>query len=378
MSLRIVWPISRGDINLLAAKVDLFRALGGAPRQHFMLCPTRSVVSHAHQAAEKMKAWCASVEVVEWNDENFNVFPIAGNEMWKHCVDEILKKAVKGDQMPWAYEEMDVTQLVPFAHDKLEADHALSGCQCTGTTAPNRLILESDPATGKPTKSTTEEFIVGQPRNIPFMVGSMAVYPVDIPTFTQDVWRGARFEAWDKFLRFYWNRSLHVTPLLQHNWRTINFREEDGKIIFDNSPENIKEGLDETARQPFITKEAVFHHGCKDGSLTKIIRSRCAELPEPPEPVQAPKQPERQQAPPQAVPQASRTAVTFDQTGWNILQGSLMAQQPPKVAPEPPREFVPPLQFEPEEKAEYAEPAPKPEPVGRRRAGRPRKATANS
>lgn len=373
MSLRVVWPVSRGDVNLLSPKVDLFRALGGAPRQHFVLLPTKSVTSHAYQAAEKMKAWCASVEVIEWNDENYKGFPEAGNEMWKHAVEEILKKAVKGDQMPFAYEEMDVTQCAPYAHDKLESDHALSGCLFTGTTTPNRIILEVD-KDNKPVRSTTERFIENHPENVPFMVGSMAVYPVDIPTATQGVWRNARFEAWDKMLRYYWHRSLHVSGLLQHNWRTVNYREKDGQIIFDNGPQNIKEGLDETKLHPVLSPHAVFHHGCKDGSLTKIIRSRCSALPEPPEPIEQPKSPQRQPNLPQATPALSQgSGVTFDQTGWNILQNSMQAAQgrpeAPMVAPQAP---PPPLQFEQEEAAHYA---PTPEPVGRvkNKGGRPRK-----
>lgn len=374
MSLRIVWPVSRGDVNLLAAKVDLFRALGGAPRQHFLLLPTRSVTSHAHQAAEKMKAWCASVEVIEWKEENYHGFPVAGNEMWKHAVEEILRKAVRGDSMPFAYEEMDVTQLCAYAHDKLESDHALSGCLCTGTTTPNRIILEQD-KDGKIIRSTTERFIVNQPENIPFMVGSMAVYPVDIPSLTQGVWRNARFEAWDKFLRYYWNRSLHVTNLLQHHWRTQNFHEVEGKILFDNSPENKKENLDETkdedGNRRFLSPHAVFHHGCKDGSLTKIIRSRCMELPEPPIPIEQPKSPQRQAGLPQSAPALPQgSGVTFDQTGWNILQNSLQASQAKPEAPMvAPIALPPPLQFEAEEVAHYAEP------VGRikNKGGRPRK-----
>jgi len=349
MPLRIVMPVSQKDINQLAANVDLFRALGGAPRHHVMLCPTRSVIPHAHQAAERMKAWAASVEVIEWNDENYHPQPLAGNLMWQHCAEEILKKLARGDQMPWFFMEADVTPLKEGWADSLERDYALSGCQCMGTRMPSRFITGKD-ANNRPT-FTTAEYIEGQPVNIPFMVGA-AIYPADIHTLTQGTWRMPKGESWDKTLKFYWNRSLHVTGLIQHQWRTENFREVDGKIICDDSKANIEQQYKEAGE---LSATAVVHHGCKDGSLAKIIRSRCTELPSPPPPIEVIEQP-RHQVPTQPAATANRGAVKFDNAGWQVLQSSLQmagAQQP---VMEPQKSSVPPLVFEPQEAPKYQEP----------------------
>lgn len=402
MPLRIVMPVSQRDINQLPANVDLIRALGGVARHHIMLCPTRSVTSHAHQAAERLKAWAASVEVIDWNDENYHTQPLAGNLMWQHCVETILKKLVQGnDHTPWFFMEADVTPLKAGWADYLERDYALSKRLCMGTQMDSRFITGKD-ASNRPT-FTTSRFIDGQPENIPFMVGA-AIYPSDVHSLTQGVWRNAREESWDKMLKFYWNRSLEVTKLIQHQWRTVNFREVDGKIICDDSKENIEQQYKEAGE---LSGEAVVHHGCKDGSLAKLIRSRLGELPEPPPIVQQPEQPKPQIAPPRAVPTLTMAGdVKFDHAGWNIVQNSLQVagqQQPQNM--EPQKAEIAPLQFEALEIPKFKE-ANDPKPLTRdqeefiknstqkppeqalpklkapaklkRKAGRPKKETANA
>lgn len=337
MPLRLVMPLSQRDANQIAANIDLFRALGGAPRHQIMLCPTRSVIPHAHQAAERLKGWCAGVEVIEWNDENYNVQPVAGNNMFRHCVEQITIKWMQGDHTPFFFMEADVTPLKAGWADDLERDYALSGAKFMGTRMKSRVITGKD-ASGKLT-FTTDEFIVGQPQNIPFMVG-VAIYSADVDHFTQGCCNMMMGESWDKACKFYWNRSLHVTKLIQHQWRTVNFREVEGKIICDDSQENKEQAYTEAGE---LSSEAVIHHGCKDGSLAKIIRSHCTELPEPPAPFVELQQPTRHAAPIQPV-NSNPNGVTFDQTGWNVLQNSLMAsgaQQPPT-----PQASVPLLQFE--------------------------------
>lgn len=374
MPLRIVMPVSQRDVSQLAATVDLIRALGGVPRHHIMLLPTRSVISHAHQAAERLKAWAASVEVIEWNDENYHAQPLAGNLMWQHAVEENLKKFATGDRLPWFFMEGDVTPLAPGWADRMESEYSLSGCHCMGTTMPSRFYTGKD-KDGKPT-FTTNEYIEGQPQNIPFMVGA-AIYPIDVHALTGGVWRAARGESWDKMLKFYWSRSLHVTRLIQHRWRTINYREENGQIICDDSPQNIEQAYKEAGT---LSLDAVVHHGCKDGSLARIIRARCKDLPAPPALVQELPQPRQVIAPPSPIPTlANAGGVKFDPVGWNIVQNSLAQQQQAPASVEPMRATVPALQFEPlegppppESKApEQAAPV-KPV-VAKRKAGRPKK-----
>lgn len=351
MPLRLVMPVSQRDVNQLAANVDLIRALGGVPRHHIMLLPTRSVIPHAYQAAERLKAWAASVEVIEWGEENYNTQPLAGNMMWQHAVEENLKKYALGERIPWFFMEADCTPLCEGWADKMESEYGLSGCFFMGTQMDSRFITGKD-KDGKLT-FTTKRYIEGQPENIPFMIGS-SIYPIDVHVATQGVWRMPRGEAWDKMLRYYWNRSLHVTRLIQGQFRTINFREVDGKIICDDSPENIEEQYKLSGE---VSPDAVVHHGCKDGSLAKIIRSRCSELPNAPVIVAELPQPKVQTAPPRAIPTLSNVGdVKFDHGGWNIVQNSLQAAgiRPEPVLP-PPSPLTP-LQFEPDEVAKYRDP----------------------
>ncbi len=362
MPLRLVWPISHADVNRLAANVDLFRALGGAPRHPMMLLPTRSVTSHAHQAAERLKPYAASVEVIEWDDDNVQNWPISGNRMWQHACREIMKKLRLGnDHTPWLYMEQDCTLLVPGAIDKLEQEYALIGKRCMGTEAPSRMPI-GDPKEGK---FTTAEFIPGQARNITFMP-SVCIFPADIHAMTDGVY-GTQFgNAWDKDLKFYFNRSRHITKLIQHQWRTERFEEVDGEIIGKDSKENVEQQYTEGGP---VSKEAVIHHGCRDGSLGKIIRARQGELPPAPEPIPEPPKARPKQAPQANVPAPRDPGkVQFDNQGWTVLQNSLIGPNAPKPPPVLETREIPPLEFEPEEQPKFQEPK-----AAKRKPGRPKK-----
>ena len=323
--MKIVVPISSSDTHLLDDFVALFRALGGAPRQDVYLLPTRGVTSEARIACEAMQARCRKCEVITWDKDNAEVQPIAGNFMWKHAVTEMGLQENKGDRQPWYFMELDNTILKAGWADALESEYAMSGCLFMGASAPSRFRLEDGTI-------TTDVHIPGHPPNIPFMVGT-GIYPVAVPKWTKGQWAYAKYESWDKFLKFYTARSLHVTKLIQHRWKTCNYRRDGDQIICDNDPKN----PDKTDNAGPVDPNAMILHGCKDGSLMRIVLESlhggagmnmsvgyAAEAPPPSSPPQDAKVQSTK---------SSQKHVEYDNATWDAFKRKVMENHPEAQAP---------------------------------------------
>jgi hypothetical protein len=256
--IRLVLPCSAADIHLLPDFTELFRRLGGCPRHPVYLCPTHDVQSQAQQAALLMSPFAKSVQVIPWNMDNKQNWPIAGNDMFIHCMIEM---EVIGDTEPKYFCELDNCFTIPGFMDKLETEYVMSGAKFMGAVVGTRKY----PA-GRLKEAKIDE-------SDPHMVGT-GIYPPFLNQHTDGQYRFARFEPWDIFLRFYMRRSLHKTSLIDHHWSTINYKEVDGQIVGENSPDN-PFGTDHSGP---ISKEAVVVHGCKDGSLTKLLLSKLPEV----------------------------------------------------------------------------------------------------
>lgn len=78
-------------------------------------------------------------------------------------------------------------------------------------------------------------------------------------------WAGP-LEPFDIRLRHEIVPHAHNTILIQHNWNTGNYREEGGKIICDDLS-----GDPNLSHAKPYDGHAVVVHGCKDGSLAKLV-----------------------------------------------------------------------------------------------------------
>lgn len=260
--MRICVPVSKADLHLLPLWVELYIKLGGSPKQSVWFFPTLSCLSEATTAATQIASFAKTCEVIPWSDENINPWPLAGNNMFIHTVFEIQKR---GDTEPWYFMELDNTMMASGWPDKLEAEYILSGCKFMGAVVPTR---KHPP--GKP-----QEVWIDQADT--HMVGT-GIYPANINHWTDGQYKFARLpDAWDLVIRNYVRRSCHHTRLIDHHWSTINYREEEGKIVCDNDPNN-PFGTDHSGA---VSAEAIVVHGSKDGSLQRLVLSRLGDAPIP-------------------------------------------------------------------------------------------------
>lgn len=72
---------------------------------------------------------------------------------------------------------------------------------------------------------------------------------------------------WTHVIQWYVVKRMKDSPIIQNNWRTDNYRKENGEIICD-SKSNLAWNIH--WNKP-INDEAILVHGCKDGSLIKLL-----------------------------------------------------------------------------------------------------------
>lgn len=108
-------------------------------------------------------------------------------------------------------------------------------------------------------------------------------------------------EAFDCFLEGETTPNAFEAKLIQHAWKSKNFRVENDNIHFDV--------MHDIGQQKIIRNEAVMFHGCKDDTLDKIVRER--ELGQPQQ-----KEVRYEPAVEQIIPEITTGALTQSSSGY--------------------------------------------------------------
>lgn len=124
-------------------------------------------------------------------------------------------------------------------------------------------------------------------------MASVGVYPGDIASSVKVLSSmGSQDVHFPVHMRWYSNKSLNETSLIQNNRETSNYREEEGKIVCDSISRN---AWDIHWNNP-LSAQAVLLHGDKSGSLTELVAKEIAPIivqpvSEEPEPAPKPEPP---------------------------------------------------------------------------------------
>ncbi len=252
--LNLVIPVSRADVALLPQFIELFAHLGGSPNAPVIFSAAKSVSFEAHEAADRIRHLCPSVQVHKLEAEPRGGWPMACNMHFKQTVSFL--RATQ-NRNPWYWLELDNTLMRTGWADELWVEYQRSKKAFMGAVVPTR---SEDPQTKRISMTALS----------PHMVGTGIYPPASQYVHLVPIWNSGTSTAFDIFTRRNVNRSVHNTALIQHMWSTVNYREKDGEIICENGPDN-QFGTDHAAP---VRPDACVVHGCKDGSLGAIVLSR--------------------------------------------------------------------------------------------------------
>jgi len=251
--LKIVFPVTHkdGEIALrLAAQIALLR---NVQDYEVLIVANHKGRNYAEGVAEIIKPFFGATNIFEVANQCEVNRTEAANHMFRSAVNFLDQS---GNESPWYWFEADNTLLDPLWLPKIAAGYRRA--EDDGKFFMGHV---------KPTPSMAQDGTVTYPNPTDtFMVGT-SVYPPQITRFTR-LWQTARVTPWDTYIRWEIKRYVQDSPLFAHNWNTLNYRVEAGKLVCDKGSEK---SLSTT--EPECNKAAVVFHGCKDGSLVDLVAS---------------------------------------------------------------------------------------------------------
>lgn len=329
--LRTVIPVSFSDVHLLEPWINVFRAHGGAKNHPVEFHPTPQVEGITREAANAIKNFCGSVEVFPAPQDFKGGWPMACNAHFGVVVRSL---AVRGNQLPWVWNELDMLPMAPAWSEALIQEYILTGGRgAMGVIMPMVKVRDR----GKPSEYAFID------KSDPYMVG-VAIYDADHHAMCGGITDNAfrQTEPFDFAYRFYLRKAWRSTSLISTASRTVNYREQDGEIVMDDIPGK----KEHQKRAGIVPHGTMLHHGCKDTSLATLLLTRAGRKYQSIDEMlanlasEAPKRaPELPQAPPRQLPQSQRVAkpVASSDTGMAATFAAMKAdterQNRPVVLP---------------------------------------------
>lgn len=263
----LVIPVSEADVHLADDVMALMKAFG--PYQHHDLLVVGSTenANNVNRIREAISPMFRKSEAHIF-DCPAKGWPLGPNYYFRASILHMFANGLL-DQ-PWYWFELDNTPLKTGWLDALQTEYNLSQAIFMG---PKQATFYKD--------KDNQLVIDGH-----HMCGT-AIYPGDF-TNRSALWKFENGIAFDVWIQWEVLPHLHDTNLMQHNWKTRNYRRKNGQIISDNFD---MPHPDLKTNTP-LRSEAVVCHGCKDGSLAKLIldelSGKSANLTPEPDPLDAP------------------------------------------------------------------------------------------
>lgn len=266
--MKLVIPVSQSDVHLLPLFTDALVKLGHVGQHSMLLVPTPTVQEAAQEHANKLRTICDNVQVVATPADFQGGWPAGPNNHWYWTVSYL--DSIKLRE-PWLWLEVDAVPLKPRWATLLQEAYFAADKSFFGYVKPVKFISQADSSVyNKP----GEDFLLG-----------VAIYPPGIsgdehikPLFNN---LGRRVplaikEPFDLYLRWVMKkRGVHSTTLITDLWRTCNYRHQGARIVCDPVAE------EKHAKGGVVPVDALLVHGCRDGSLHRLIIGAEAEKPAP-------------------------------------------------------------------------------------------------
>lgn len=259
----LVFPVSVVDAQLALDVSEWMRSLGPYSRHKALMAWSSEL------PVDKRAAIAAHFKAMDWAEppRAFSVgvkdseqkWPTAANVIFRECAKMVAQ--FPQFRCPWFFFEPDCTPMVPGWLDKLADTY-------------NEDITR--PFLGRVQDTFNlvggERVKVGQ-----HMVGT-AIYPPVLEPYTKAHLHPAF--AFDHAISRDIAPHWRDTRLIQHNWSTGNYRRTpEGRIVCDKVRLRFSQQGQQLDR--YVAPETLVLHGCKDGSLIKLLKQKvCHVVPE--------------------------------------------------------------------------------------------------
>lgn len=309
--MNLVIPTSRFDKHLLPDLSLVLKKFGPYRSHRLVVFATETATQEANAFVESLRP---DFDAVATEHINLGIegWPIAPNRMFRVMAETIIAKY---NDAPWLLFEPDCTPLRDAWLQDFDLAYKKSGRDYFGCIVHTRVVKVNPDAGGPP---PNEQHLVG---------GAAAIYPANaaarstvLQTLDRQMpWSRLPLEPYDVRMRYEIIPYAAHNDLIAHRWGTVNYHPTaDGGFICENAPDN-PPGTNHAFPVP---STAAVVHGCKDGSLARIILGTTEKMDR--APVKAPVQTE---APTQTIDSAETTTVE-------------VTSAEPAPAPKPEQSFI--------------------------------------
>jgi hypothetical protein len=262
--MNIVFAYHNGDAELAIQSALAIKAFGPNIRHNATIC-CQPNTSRIDEVESILKECFVNVGRIAAQD-GFNGWPLGPNQMFVdaavHCYDK---------NEPWYFWEPDCVPMrsgwCDLLQDEYEKNPAILGCMYDGGIAHDG-------------------------RNIYKMIVGSAIYPPNVLDYCplarnlnqyNMTYRSSGIvpDPWDVYCRWEFLKVGRNTQMIRSYWKSVNYRWEDGKIVFFASDPDAQAIQGVTCPQRIVEDNAVVVHGCKDGSLHKMAINGFAAEPAP-------------------------------------------------------------------------------------------------
>lgn len=282
--MKFVIPVSSFDKAKLPDFVSIIEKFGGLENHEIIIIPQPSCIPDAHAACARLSK-ITKASVVPMDHQPVPGWPKSCNAQFQFAAFEIAKSRTG---VAWFWMELDAIPIKEGWANALAVEYAASGSSFLGNIVPTQFIKDDG------------TFFTIDGDNV--MLG-VAVYHEALgrtDCLIKDL--GWIEEPWDIFMRGDFKRfGAANSNVICDMWNTQNYRIEGGVMMCDPAP---RDGVNVPRKRGGpIPKSACIVHGCKDGSLERLILG--------------PQESEPLVIKAEETSTTSKAPVTIVQSGWN-------------------------------------------------------------
>lgn len=264
--MNLLIPTSRFDKHLLPDLARVLKKFGPYRGHKLITFATETATQEANAFTESLRA---DFDAVATEHLNLGIegWPIAPNRMFRMIAETI---QTKYNDAPWMLFEPDCTPVKDGWLQDIDLAYKKSGRDYFGCIVNTR-VVKVNPNAGDPPPN--EQHLVG---------GAAAIYPANaaarstvLQTLDRQMpWSRLPLEPYDVRMRYEIIPYAAHNDLIVHRWGTVNYQPTaDGGFTCENAPDN-PPGTNHAFPVP---STAAVVHGCKDGSLARIVLGESAK-----------------------------------------------------------------------------------------------------
>lgn len=249
----IVIPVGPSDAQNLHLLTQAINRLG-VVEAPILIVSVPSLRAEAESAATRLNA-----EVAFTDDEFANGWPVGPDRMFVWTIRHL---GEIGNNQPWLWLEPDACPIKAGWDVTLKNDYHAAGKPYYGYVRPTAWRDKEDNLT--PIEG--DNMLLGVAIYPPHMHKDQELAPLLNDLSLPDP-ASHPASPWDIYLRWhFFRKGVHSTRVIYDRWRTCNYvRGDFDEILCEPLPE------EKHAEGGVIPDEAVIVHGCKDGSLHRLV-----------------------------------------------------------------------------------------------------------